>query len=173
MSRRIFGWRAVCGRTRNPLTFAHGDRNVSTQPRCRSAERRGRGYEPPRPTEDGRMTVLFVGASHATAPLPLVEHLSFSTDDAVATLARVTTGDLGPTLPVRELVLLSTCHRVELYAVSADDATRPSAALDAMACVLASRNNGAEAFDAHVRRLVGSEATRHLFRVAAGLESMV
>ena len=68
------------------------------------------------------MTVLFVGASHATAPLPLVEHLSFSTDDAVATLARVSTGDLRPTLPVRELVLLSTCHRVELYAVSADDA---------------------------------------------------
>jgi len=119
------------------------------------------------------MTVLFVGASHATAPLPLVEHLSFSTDDAVATLARVSTGDLRPTLPVRELVLLSTCHRVELYAVSADDATPPSAALDAMAGLLASRNNGAEAFDAHVRRLVGSEATRHLFRVAAGLESMV
>jgi glutamyl-tRNA reductase len=119
------------------------------------------------------MTVLFVGASHATAPLPLIEHLSFSADDAVATLARVTTGDLEPTLPVRELVLLSTCHRVELYAVPADDATRPSAALDAMAGVLASRSHGMEAFDAHVRRLVGTEATRHLFRVAAGLESMV
>jgi glutamyl-tRNA reductase len=119
------------------------------------------------------MTVLFVGASHATAPLPLIEHLSFTADDATATLARVTTGDLRPTLPVRELVLLSTCHRVELYAVAADDATRPSAALDAMAGTLASRNNGAHAFDAHVRRLVGTEATRHLFRVAAGLESMV
>ena len=119
------------------------------------------------------MTVLFVGASHATAPLPLVEHLSFTTDDAAATLARVTKGDLRPTLPVRELVLLSTCHRVELYAVLANDATRPSAALDAMAGLLASRSHGAEAFDAHVRRLVGSEATRHLFKVAAGLESMV
>src|SRR4029079_13557304 len=38
---------------------------------------------------------------------------------------------------------------------------------------LASRSHGMEAFDAHVRRLVGTEATRHLFRVAAGLESMV
>ena len=119
------------------------------------------------------MTVLFVGASHATAPLPLIEHLSFSADDATATLARVTTGDLSPALPVRELVLLSTCHRVELYGVPADDATRPSAALDAMAGILAGRNSGADAFDAYVRRLVGTEATRHLFRVAAGLDSMV
>lgn len=119
------------------------------------------------------MTVLFVGASHATAPLPLIERLSFSTDDAAATLARITPGDVRPTLPVRELVLLSTCHRVELYAVPADDATRPSTALDAMVSVLAGRDHGTEPFDAHVRRLVGTEATRHLFRVAAGLESMV
>jgi glutamyl-tRNA reductase len=119
------------------------------------------------------MTVLFVGASHATAPLPLIESLAFSTGDAVETLTRITPSDVRPTLPLRELVLLSTCHRVELYAVPADDATRPSAALDAMAAVLSSRIHGTEAFDAHVRRLVGTEATRHLFRVAAGLESMV
>ena len=120
------------------------------------------------------MTVLFVGASHTTAPLPLIQRLAFGTGDVVETLARVTPGDIRPTLlPLRELVLLSTCHRVELYAVPIDDSTRPSAALDAMAGVLASRNHGAETFDAHVRRLVGSEATRHLFRVAAGLESIV
>src|SRR6478672_1529019 len=119
------------------------------------------------------MTVLFVGASHATAPLALIERLSFSADDAAATLARITPGDVRPTLPFRELVLLSTCHRVELYAVTADDSARPSAALDAMAGLLASRAPDVEGFDARVRRLVGAEATRHLFRVAAGLESMV
>jgi glutamyl-tRNA reductase len=119
------------------------------------------------------MTVLFVGASHATAPLALIERLSFSAEDAAATLARITPGDVRPSLPLRELVLLSTCHRVELYAVPADDSTRPSAALDAMASVLASRSEEVDGFDAPVRRLVGIEATRHLFRVAAGLESMV
>ena len=122
------------------------------------------------------MAVLFVGTSHATASLAMIERLAFTPDDATALLASITPGDRAPALPLRELVVLSTCHRVELYAVPADDGTRPSVALDALARVLASRGGESEAtetIDASVRRLVGAEATRHLFRVAAGLESMV
>ena len=119
------------------------------------------------------MTVLFVGVSHATAPLSLVEQLSFSHDDAAATLACITTGDRPPTLPFRELVVLSTCHRVELYAVSAQDDTRPSVGLDALVAMLAGRAPEHVAVDAHVRRLTGTDASRHLLRVTAGLESMV
>jgi len=125
------------------------------------------------------MTVLFVGTSHATAPLSTIERVGFTPADAGATLACITTGDRAPTLPLRELVIVSTCHRVELYGVPAEDATRPSIALDAMSRLLAGRNGadacdaGVVAFDAQVRRLVGTEATRHLFRVAAGLESIV
>lgn len=119
------------------------------------------------------MTVLFVGASHATAPIATIERIGFDADDAVATLARITTGDVRTTLPLRELIILSTCHRVELYAVPADEGIRPSVALDALVALLASRGNDGDAIDAQVRRLVGTEATRHLFRVAAGLESMV
>lgn len=119
------------------------------------------------------MTVLFVGASHVTAPLATIERLAFSADDATATLASITTGDALPALPLRELVVLSTCHRVELYAVAADDVARTSIALDAMAKLLATRSPDGDAIDPHVRRLVGTEATRHLFRVAAGLESLV
>ena len=118
------------------------------------------------------MAVLFVGTSHATAPLAMIERLAFTPDDAAALLASITPGDRIPALPLRELVVLSTCHRVELYAVPADG-TRPSAALDALARVLASRGGDAEPIDASMRRLVGAEASRHLFRVAAGLESMV
>lgn len=118
------------------------------------------------------MTVLFVGMSHATAPLATIERLGFKAEDAAATLARIAPGDRIPSLPLRELVILSTCHRIELYAVPADETTRPSAALDAMAGLLASRGTD-DGLDAQVRRLVGTEATRHLFRVAAGLESMV
>jgi glutamyl-tRNA reductase len=118
------------------------------------------------------MTVLFVGTSHATAPLATIERLGFPADDAAATLARLTSGDLPPSLPLRELVVLSTCHRVELYGVPADDSTRPSMALDAMATLLTDRCAD-NSLDASLRRLVGTEASRHLFRVAAGLESMV
>jgi len=120
------------------------------------------------------MTVLFVGASHATAPLATMERIGFSADEAAALMARLAPSDMPRSLPVRELVIVSNCYRVELYAVPADDATRPSAALDAMARLLASRaGSSADGIDAQLRRLVGTEATRHLFRVAAGLESMV
>jgi glutamyl-tRNA reductase len=119
------------------------------------------------------MTVLFVGASHATVPMSLIERLRFNDDDAVAILSSITSGDRRPTLPVGELVVLSTCHRVELYAVAAHDEPRPSVALDALVHVLASRAPEHPGLDAQVRRLTGTEATRHLFRVAAGLESMV
>jgi glutamyl-tRNA reductase len=119
------------------------------------------------------MTVLFVGTSHATAPLATIERLGFNADDAAAMLACLTPGDLAPSVPLRELVVLSTCHRVELYGVASDDCSRPSAALDAMAQLLACRGHERDAVDAQMRRLVGTEATRHLFRVAAGLESIV
>src|SRR5688500_11173219 len=118
------------------------------------------------------MTVLFVGVSHATAPLATIERLGLTADDAAPSLACITPGDRAPTLPLRELIILSTCHRVELYAVPADD-IRPSVALDAMSRLLMSRGAGDDGIDAQLRRLVGTEATRHLFRVAAGLESIV
>jgi glutamyl-tRNA reductase len=119
------------------------------------------------------MTVLFVGTSHATTPLATIERIGFTPDAAAATLSRITPGDVLPTLPLRELVVLSTCHRVELYAVPVDDGMRPSVALDALVGLLTERANEGDALHAQVRRLVGTDATRHLFRVAAGLESMV
>ena len=119
------------------------------------------------------MTVLFVGASHATAPLATIERVGFSPDDAAATLACITRGDASPTLPLRELVILSTCHRVEVYAVPAEDVVRPSVALDALVQLLASRGSDGDVVASQMRRLVSIDATRHLFRVAAGLESMV
>ena len=119
------------------------------------------------------MTVLFVGMSHATAPLATIERAGFTADAAAATLVCITTVDRAPTLPLRELIVLSTCHRVELYGIAADAVTRPSVALDAMARVLADRVGSDVTVDAPLRRLVSTEATRHLFRVAAGLESIV
>ncbi|HUQ81438.1 MAG TPA: glutamyl-tRNA reductase [Gemmatimonadaceae bacterium] len=119
------------------------------------------------------MTVLLVGLSHATAPLAIVERAGFMPDDAAATLACITTGHRVHTLPLSELIILSTCHRVELYGVTSDEVTKPSVALDAMSRVLSARVGPDTPLDSQLRQLVGTEATRHLFRVATGLESIV
>jgi len=131
------------------------------------------------------MTVLFVGVSHAATSLAAIERLGFTPARAAASYERIpheciaheciTPGDRARALPLRELVIVSTCDRVELYAVAADDVTRPSVALDAMSRLLLERGTDGHLadLDGQVRRLVGTEATRHLFRVAAGLESIV
>ncbi len=79
-----------------------------------------------------------------------------------------------PAGPVSELVLLTTCNRVELY--GAGDACTPVAARGA-AADLAARWAGDNARAAELLRLgtvrSGPEAVRHLLRVAAGLESQV
>ena len=106
------------------------------------------------------MTVLFVGLSHATAPLSTIERVGFSAADAAATVACITSGDRAAALPLRELVIVSTCHRVELYGVPADDVSRPSIALDAMAQWLAQRDPDNRAIDAQIRRLVGTNDFR-------------
>ncbi len=66
---------------------------------------------------------------------------------------------------VDELVLVSTCYRVELYAAT----SCPSAAATALRNALQARAG----IDLPLFELHGDEALRHLFRVAASLESAV
>src|SRR5262249_4003504 len=76
------------------------------------------------------------------------------------------------THPDREAVLLSTCHRVELYAAAPD----PEAKLDppALAEYLANFHNvPVEEIGSELVSLEGEDVVRHLFRVAASLDSMV
>jgi glutamyl-tRNA reductase len=76
------------------------------------------------------------------------------------------------THPDREAVLLSTCHRVELYAATPD----LEASLDPPALVqyLASFHNvPVEEVGSDLLSLEGEDVVRHLFRVAASLDSMV
>ena len=99
------------------------------------------------------MTALsLVGLSHHVAPVELRERVALDSDQA-ATLARA----LG------SAVCLSTCNRTEVYLGSGheDDA---AAALTALA---------GEPLDDVLYRLHDDEAALHLFRVAAGLDSLV
>jgi glutamyl-tRNA reductase len=111
------------------------------------------------------MHVFLLGVSHQTAPIEVRERLDFSSRDvgaAVETLAaRYSAG---------EAVVLSTCNRSEIY-VASDD---PERARQELIEFLGSYHQlPPEAFESHVFVRTDEDASRHLFRVAAGLDSLV
>jgi glutamyl-tRNA reductase len=105
------------------------------------------------------MSVVLVGISHHQAPVELRERAALNPERA-RELARRLAGERG------EAVCLSTCNRTELYLAdeSADEAERK-----AEAALLALE----EELGPSLYRLRDEAAALHLFRVAAGLDSMV
>jgi glutamyl-tRNA reductase len=105
------------------------------------------------------MSVVLVGISHHRAPVELRERAALDLQRA-RELARTLAGEKG------EAVCLSTCNRTELYLAeeSADAAERK-----AEAALLALE----EELGPALYRLRDEAAALHLFRVAAGLDSMV
>jgi glutamyl-tRNA reductase len=105
------------------------------------------------------MSVVLVGISHHQAPVELRERAALDLDRATELASRLA-GDRG------EAVCLSTCNRTELYLAdeSAEEAERKAeAALLALEAELGPA----------LYRLRDEAAALHLFRVAAGLDSMV
>ena len=106
------------------------------------------------------MNLFSLGLSHHTAAVSLRERFAVGADqtDAVMRGLRVGAG-------LEEIVLLSTCNRVEVYGVAQD----PAAAMETVVAALQRRAGRTAAFF----RLTGDDSVHHLFRVAAGLDSMV
>jgi glutamyl-tRNA reductase len=111
------------------------------------------------------MSLALFGLSYKTAPLDLREAVSF---DAVS-LARSLPG-LTCEPAVREAVVVSTCHRTEIYTELTDVV---AAKEHAMSWLADQRGLSRRAFGQHVYHRFEREAVEHLFRVAAGLDSMV
>ena len=119
------------------------------------------------------MTVLCLGISHATAPLSVRERLAYDTAALEMALACATRKRAETPWPVAELAILSTCHRVELYAVARAD-NDADVCFAALADFLADTREVDRAhFESHVQRLTGVDAVAHLCSVAAGLCSVV
>src|SRR5882672_10163742 len=111
------------------------------------------------------MQLLLVGISHRTAPVELRERVDFQARgiaDALRALAQRGSA--------REAVVVSTCNRAELY-VACDEAATTRQDL----VRFVSDFNGVAAGDLapHVYDVADLEVARHLFRVAAGLDSLV
>jgi glutamyl-tRNA reductase len=109
------------------------------------------------------MKLLLTGLSHHTAPVEVRERLAIPESllaEALGLLCQVAGAD--------EAMILSTCNRVEIAVTTQNgDAT-------AVRQFLAARNNAEPgSLDAYLYELSDRDAIRHIFRVAASLDSMV
>ncbi|MDG2380756.1 MAG: glutamyl-tRNA reductase [Pirellulaceae bacterium] len=113
------------------------------------------------------MKLQLVGCSHHTTPIEVREQLAFSPDQIPVALSK-----LRSSFPNTEAVLLSTCNRVELYTAAEDAAAAPrdDQIIEFLAGFHGLKANQI-ANDLFLRER--DEAVRHLFRVAASLDSMV
>ncbi len=111
------------------------------------------------------MNLIVVGVSHHTAPVELLERLSVTTGETPPVLA-----SLVAQAHVTEAVVLSTCNRVEVYAV----VSAFHGGVAEIAAVLASRTDlEVGELASHLYVHYDTEAVRHALRVASGLDSMV
>jgi glutamyl-tRNA reductase len=111
------------------------------------------------------VSVLVVGMSHKSAPVPVLERAALSAD-ALPKLLR----DLFHTGDVAGTFVISTCNRVEIYA----DVDRFHGSVAAV-CELLSRYSGivTQELTGHLYVHYEEGAVKHLLAVAAGLDSMV
>ncbi|NOY28735.1 MAG: glutamyl-tRNA reductase [Planctomycetes bacterium] len=103
-----------------------------------------------------------IGCSHRDAAVDVRQLLAFNAQQTAEAL-----GTWQSRFPDAELALLSTCNRVELYAVGP---TEPEVLVEAL---LDHRQVSSKQVEGHLVSLTDAEVVRHLYRVTASLESMV
>ncbi|MDP2880486.1 MAG: glutamyl-tRNA reductase [Azonexus sp.] len=105
--------------------------------------------------------IFTLGINHHSAPLAIRERVAFGADKLGHAL-----GDLTRDRPVREVAILSTCNRTEIYC----SAESPDVVIDWLAHY---HQVGREELAPYIYTHSQPEAIRHAFRVASGLDSMV
>jgi glutamyl-tRNA reductase len=109
------------------------------------------------------MRFVVTGLNHRTAPVELRERLAFDAASLPSALR-----DLKRRRGMMEGMILSTCNRVEIAATAEDGADCAATLAEFLR-----ETRHVESFESHLYHLEGREAIRHLFRVAASLDSMV
>jgi len=114
--------------------------------------------------------ILLVGVNHTTAPVALRERLAVGGTGLADALTRFgQSNGHGPTL-FPEGVILSTCNRLEIYAVAGDpDLGRK----ELIQFLSQDRRVPAEEFVSSLYFKSDTDAVTHLTRVACGLDSMI
>jgi len=109
--------------------------------------------------------IILIGINHKTAPVELRECIAFSEDESASALQT-----LSRKPHIKELLLFSTCNRVEVLVVTENKRE----AIDSTKDYIAEVNKiPRQAFEDSLYIHEGDEAVRHVFRVASSLDSMV
>jgi len=111
------------------------------------------------------MNIQILGLNHKTAPIEIRERVSFTPErlsDALISLKKYA--------PIEENLILSTCNRVEVYAVTKD----LQSGFNSICCFLSEFHGVEEGkFRRHLYLFSDINAVRHLFRVVSSLDSMI
>ncbi len=111
------------------------------------------------------MSIVAIGCNHRSTPLSILEQLTVSTEKMPKALA-----ELRSAHNLSEVVILSTCNRIEIYAL----AERYHGGYQDIREFLALHSGlPPEVVADHIYAHHDEEAVRHLFSVAAGLDSAV
>ncbi|HZP48012.1 MAG TPA: glutamyl-tRNA reductase [Vicinamibacterales bacterium] len=111
------------------------------------------------------MKLLLVGISHRTAPVEIRERVDFNVRGLPEALT-----SLASRGSAKEAVIVSTCNRAEVY-VACDDAGAARADVSRFITEFTEVPQGH--VEPHLQEFVDLDAAKHLFRVAAGLDSLV
>ncbi|MEZ4676964.1 MAG: glutamyl-tRNA reductase [Caldilineaceae bacterium] len=147
-----------CATIENPKNVQH---QTTRRSQCPEEQYTQQEQQPiPQPME----RLVAIGLSHETAPVELREKLTQWPLHDLRSAA------------IAELVILSTCNRLEIYAYLADSHTLSATTTPAQPLIdliATTQNLSPSTFVDHLYHFQGEAACRHLCRVAAGLESLV
>ena len=110
------------------------------------------------------MSVLVIGLSHRTSAVNVREKFAITEAQLPVALQQLEDSGL-----IRESLILSTCNRVEIYAVTSSG---PEQAFAHLRKFLEERGGG-QALGDQIYSLREPDSLEHLFKVACGLDSMV
>lgn len=114
------------------------------------------------------MNVQVVYCNYQTAGLDVRERLAFSSDEQLSHAY----DELHSQFPNAEVVVVSTCNRVELYAAHEDDTDGPTPR-DIAQFFSRFHDVPLDEFVNDLLEKTGPDAVRHLFQVASSVDSMV
>jgi glutamyl-tRNA reductase len=112
------------------------------------------------------MEIVLIGVNHRTATVALRERVAFSAEQALEAAEQLRSRGI-----LEETLVLSTCNRSELYGVPSELSADSAGAVELFLASFHQLSPGE--LNGSLYRHRDSNAVRHLFRVAAGLDSML